>query len=325
MRDPLIEYLTFSKKERLGIFILLIVIAGIGVVPAFIPAQPLTADTVALRMFTDQLAVLDDGKSDSLPSASNTNEEPGDHDGMKRFSTTGNNRRKPESFIFDPNTISTADWVRLGVSEKTAITIGRYKAKGGKFRQPADILRIFGLAEADKQRLLPLVHISAAGLKNFPSFTPGRRDSLTRSAAPVGGSFFRRKTLKEIDINKADTATWSSLPGIGAVLSSRIVSYRERLGGFYDPSQVAEIYGLTDSVFQTLRPFLVCSRDVRKIDLNAVSPDMLQQHPYLKKRQALAIIDYRAQHGQFKDISEIKQVIAITEDTYRKMAPYLSL
>ncbi|HEY4876127.1 MAG TPA: helix-hairpin-helix domain-containing protein [Puia sp.] len=62
-------------------------------------------------------------------------------------------------------------------------------------------------------------------------------------------SFKKGKTYSTIDINAADTSAFSTLPGIGSKLSNRIITFRERLGGFYSTNQVAEIYGLSDSTF----------------------------------------------------------------------------
>ena len=71
----------------------------------------------------------------------------------------GSKKQNVAMFDFDPNTITTAGWVRLGVSERTAATIDKYRSKGGRFRKAEDLLRIYGLSEHDKERLLPFVKI----------------------------------------------------------------------------------------------------------------------------------------------------------------------
>ena len=43
---------------------------------------------------------------------------------------------KGELFYFDPNTISTSDWKRLGLRDKTIKTIENYLSKGGHFYKP---------------------------------------------------------------------------------------------------------------------------------------------------------------------------------------------
>lgn len=49
-----------------------------------------------------------------------------------------------------------------------------------------------------------------------------------------------------IDVNKADSAGFEKLYGIGPKLASRIVKYREWLGGFTHVEQVKEVYGIAE-------------------------------------------------------------------------------
>ena len=44
-----------------------------------------------------------------------------------------------------------------------------------------------------------------------------------------------------VDLNKADTSILKRIPGIGSTLARMIVVYRQRLGGFYDVSQLQEV------------------------------------------------------------------------------------
>ena len=59
-----------------------------------------------------------------------------------------------------------------------------------------------------------------------------------------------------IDVNTADTSAFISLPGIGSKLAARIVTFREKLGGFYSVEQIGETYGLPDSTFQKIKQWL---------------------------------------------------------------------
>lgn len=55
--------------------------------------------------------------------------------------------------------------------------------------------------------------------------------------------------------------TLIALPGIGSKLANRIVTFREKLGGFYAVEQLKETYGLPDSTFQMLKPYLTVNAD----------------------------------------------------------------
>jgi DNA uptake protein ComE-like DNA-binding protein len=129
---------------------------------------------------------------------------------------------------------------------------------------------------------------------------------------------------KVIEINEADTSAFISLPGIGSKLAMRIVNFRDKLGGFYSVNQVAETYGVPDSTFQKIKPRLDCNIGaVKKININEADINQLKSHPYIKYALANVILNYRKQHGYFKSIDDIRQIDAITEEVFRKIAPYL--
>jgi DNA uptake protein ComE-like DNA-binding protein len=134
----------------------------------------------------------------------------------------------------------------------------------------------------------------------------------------------RKPPPTALDINTADTLLWDRLPGIGPVLAKRIVLFRERLGGFYSVSQVGETYGLADSVFVKIQPFLqLGSVSLRKIDLNETDEKSLADHPYIDTKLARTIIRYRSSHGPFSSVEALKAVALVDEVIYRKLEKYL--
>ena len=55
-----------------------------------------------------------------------------------------------------------------------------------------------------------------------------------------------------LDLNRATAEDLEELPGIGPVLASRIVSWRDEHGPFTDPGQLREVPGIGERTFQTL-------------------------------------------------------------------------
>lgn len=129
---------------------------------------------------------------------------------------------------------------------------------------------------------------------------------------------------KSIDINKADTTVFIALPGIGSKLAARIVQYRSRLRGFRSVEQLAEVYGLADSTFQKIKPWLVVTEaGIGKIDLNTATIEELRM-PYISYNLANIIVQYRSQHGLYKKVEDLKKIMLIDEATFAKIAPYFT-
>jgi competence ComEA-like helix-hairpin-helix protein len=231
--------------------------------------------------------------------------------------TSGKNEEQKtyELFQFDPNIIDVAGWMRLGLTEKQATVIQNYKLKGGKFRKAEDIKKIFVLSDEKKEELLPYVQI---GVAEAPQ-------TFKSDAKVIEAKYSEEKSKFYIDINTADSAQFERLYGIGPKLASRIVQYREALGGFYAVSQVGEVYGLSDSTYQSIRQFLRISRvPIRKLPINSSDYNMLKKHPYTRAL-AYRIVKYRESNTSFKSLDHICRVPDMTEDICLKIQRYIVL
>lgn len=227
---------------------------------------------------------------------------------------------KGELFYFDPNTISISDWKRLGLKDKTIQTIHNYLGKGGQFYKPEDLQRIYGLHQDEYERLLPYVKIESKTSVVNEQFTSSKTTREKQSSK----TYTARYTT--IDINIADTSAFISLPGVGSKLAARIVNFRDNLGGFYSIEQVGETYGIPDSTFQKIKQWLKLDNpSVKKININTATVDELKAHPYIKYSLANPIVAFRDEHGAFSKIDDVKKVMAVTDEIYRKIAPYLTI
>jgi competence ComEA-like helix-hairpin-helix protein len=91
-------------------------------------------------------------------------------------------------------------------------------------------------------------------------------------------------------------------------------------------AQVGETFGLPDSTFQKIKQFLKLENiSIRKININTATVEELKAHPYIKWGLANPIVAYRNEHGPFSKVEDIKKVMAVTEEVYSKLLPYLSI
>src|SRR5690606_29893909 len=132
-----------------------------------------------------------------------------------------------------------------------------------------------------------------------------------------------RYPARKIDINTADIAAFESLYGIGSKLATRIVNFRDKLGGFCSVEQVGETYGLPDSTFQKIKPQLeVNAALTRQININAAGYEELNNHPYINAKTAFHILKYRKEKGDFSTIEVIRELVQ-ANDQFEKIAPYI--
>lgn len=234
---------------------------------------------------------------------------------------------------FDPNTLTADQAQQLAIPPYVAKNLLNYVAKGGKFRQKEDLRKIYGMTDAEYQRLEPYISISVPAQANIATTTASSAPSPPLGAAkPELPATFTtsaktaRNELLTVDINTASTDKWEQLPGIGAKLADRIVKYRTALGGFYSPSQLKEVYGLPEETYNLILPKLENNTsEISKININTADYETLSKHPYIKSKGASTIIKTREKYGEFTDFKALKQFDALSEDMLEKAKPYLIL
>ena len=294
IKNILNDYFSFSKKEFRGIIILLILIVILYTAPMLYHPKNLvfTTDPILEKQINDLF--IEDSTSNNY------------------FS---NNKKNivVEMFPFDPNTIDSLGWKRFGITDRTIHTILNYRNKGGWFKDTGDIRKMWSLKKVDADRLIPFITIKEREKKLYPK-----------------PEWLKKKefvpTLASVDINTAEADIMSNIPGLKYPLQYKIISYREKLGGFINIEQLKEVQGMDDTVYLTVKKYFMMKEILlKKININTATDDDLSQHPYINRSIAKAIFIYRQQHGNYKQIEDIKKIIFIKDNVFKKIAPYLSI
>ena len=192
--------------------------------------------------------------------------------------------RRVESFRFDPNTVSLEDLMRLGFSEKQAQSILNYRAKGGRFRRPADFAKSFVVSDSVYERLEPYIDIP------------------------------------RIDLNRADSAAFETLPGIGPYFASKMVSYRTSLGGYSHPEQLMDIYHFDREKYDALKDLISCSPP-EPYPVWTLSERELARHPYISRDEAHSIVLYRSHQPQEAwTLAGMRKAGILSEEHYAQLS-----
>jgi len=315
------DYLVFTRKERIGILIVVSVILFTLFLPDILSKttrnRSTKRDTAWIDAVKKSEIKVQDSSADDYQKNDNDNAYVYQYD-KRKSSYNENDIIKGELFYFDPNTVTESEWKRLGLRDKTIKTIENYRSKGGSFYKSEDLQRIYGLHDDEYERLKPYIKIESH-IPNEESIS-----SKPKNEIQPAKTYTARYSI--IDVNTADTTAFISLPGIGSKLAARIITFREKLGGFYSIEQIGETYGLPDSTFQKIKQYLKLDNpSVKKININTASVEEMKAHPYIKYNLADPIVSYRNEHGSFSKIEDIKKVMVVTDEIYKKIEPYLSL
>jgi DNA uptake protein ComE-like DNA-binding protein len=303
MKNRFPSYLYFSKKERIGTVVLLLVCATAFLIPE-------VAHQLRPPRSTDF-----------------TTFEPA----IQAFRQAVNDTETPKGepigdlFYFDPNVASFDDFVRLGLSEKVANIICNYRDKGGKFRSAEDFQKIWSLQPSDYARLLPYIRLESAGREAFEP---------APEKPPVEVFAFDPNTASEADLQRL---------GLPSRTAKSILNYRSKGGVFRKKEDLQKIYTLTEEDYERLKDYITLSapmtsaetfrpatyaggaaaeqRSVAKgpVDINRSSVEDWARLPGMADWRARSIVNFRERLGGFASLEQVAELREMPDSIFQKI------
>ena len=214
-----------------------------------------------------------------------------------------NKTTKTITGIINPNIADYDQLVDFGFNSFQANNLISFRTKAGLFKNKNDLLKIYGIDTAFFKSIQDHIYID-----NFEDAKPLKVESAIM-----------------VELNSADTAKLVQLKGVGSVFAKRIIKYRDLLGGFYSTSQLLEVFNFSEDAFKKIENNITADTLlIRKIRLNFAEFPEFIRHPYFKKKQVEAIINFRNKNGPFQNITQLKSNELVDTETFLKIEPYLT-
>jgi DNA uptake protein ComE-like DNA-binding protein len=229
-------------------------------------------------------------------------------------------------FTFDPNTVALSDMLSLGLSERQAQTLINYRSSGARFRKPQDLKKVYGIDSVTSARLMPWIKITEGQDNDRPVRRSTKYDAIEepRMAVTDIADVAHITAPAPIDINRCTAPDLIRLPGIGPVLSERIIKYRDLLGGFVDTEQLYEVYGLDSQLVVLISPMLTLTCDsVAPLMLDSCSFSELARHPYIGSSTARLITKYRSLMDTPVTLGDMVGQKVMSHEQALRLAPYV--
>ena len=299
---PLIKFINnyfgFNKQQRNGLLILCCVSFILLLVRIFYPYF-----IVPKKIIVKNLPLIE-SKIDSAYEQS-----------KNKFSKNYNEKiNKSQLFVFNPNTVTVAELIKLGFREKTAGTFIKYRDRGFKFKQKEDLKKIYGVSDYLYNILEPYILID---LKSNTITIENKNE--------IGAKQFTEKksfSKKVVELNNSDSLELLDLKGIGPSYAKRILKYRSMMGGFVTVEQLKEVYGFTDELYADIKPFVKVNAElIKKININGDDFKTINKHPYLSYELTKQIFNFKRKTPITKD--NFKEVLN-DDVVYTKVLAYIN-
>ncbi|MCX6233558.1 MAG: helix-hairpin-helix domain-containing protein [Bacteroidetes bacterium] len=227
MKQLLKDYLTFTKREQRGIFILsclvFLVILGNTFTPLFIRREKFDFSTFETEIAAFYQAVeATESRPDTLNSNKKFNVYPKSQAGLPAVQSL-----KQNEIIVEINSADSATFDKLrGIGPKFAQRIIKYRDLLGGYYCREQLLEVYGM---DSARLMPI-------WQNIYADTG---------------------LIRKLDINKASFSELLRHPYLEMDVVKAITRHREKSGDFHSIGELLDLKLVNDSIYRRTRPYLM--------------------------------------------------------------------
>ncbi len=283
---------SFTNWEKTGIIIIVLLIISFFLANYFIDKYQYKTENFDISSFQEQVNTFEKASYKSI-----------EKDSIKRnrYKKKTYKKRIVRYYKFDPNTATKKDWINFGFSENQAKTIIKFIKNGKGINKAEDLKSIYVISESKYRELKPYINIKKTTKLTVKNKT-GKK---------------QKKAVK-IELNTADAKTLVKVKGVGKKTASRIIKYRNLLGGFVSIVQLNEVYGITEENYNKMKNgFKINRLKIKKISLNFADKKELAHHPYISFEQARKIIDYRTNNGAYQSVNQVFELGFVSNEFLR--------
>lgn len=286
---PTNSFFKFDSQQRTGIFILILIIAGIQLAYYCIDVEIEEDNSVEKQEWLSLQPEIDKMKKAKIDF-------------------------KPKIYPFNPNFITDFKGYKLGMSTVEIDRLLKFR-KGNKYVNSAEE---FQAVTKVSDSLLNAI----APYFKFPDWVKNKKSSFTSYEKQ---SFAKNEKIILIDINKATQEDLIKIYGIGPGLSERILKQKEILGGFVSMEQMNDIWGLSPEVIEKLNAQFKIGvvPNVKKIKINDASVKELSQFPYFRYPISKEIVTYRSMNGGISSSEDLIKIKGFPVEKVKIIEKYL--
>ncbi|MEN3322600.1 helix-hairpin-helix domain-containing protein [Mariniflexile soesokkakense] len=286
------SHFTFSKSQRNGIFLLILLIVILQWFYFYIDffSEDIQINKTELAKFNNEI------------------------DSLRLVEIE---ESKPKTYPFNPNYITDYKGASLGMTNEEIDRLLAFRKQNNWINSVQQFQEVTKISDSLLQVISPYF--------KFPDWISNP------TSKPVEKEAFNKKPKtfqQKQDLNKATAQELQKINGIGEVLSDRIVKFRNKFsGGFIDNIQLQDIYGLTPEVLEKInQEFIVKTpRLIKKIGLNKATINELVTIQHIDYNLAFSIVEQRQLREGFKSFDELKKVKDFPVNKIDIIKLYLSL
>ncbi|MEK8180432.1 helix-hairpin-helix domain-containing protein [Flavobacterium buctense] len=219
----------------------------------------------------------------------------------------------PTIYPFNPNFITDFKGYKLGMSVEEIDRLLAYRKQNKFVNSATEFQKVTKVSDSLLKVISPYF--------KFPDWVKNKKEYGSTYSKK---EFYKAEKISVLDINEATKEDLMKVYGIGDKISDRILEQKNKLGAFASMEQMQDIWGLSPEVIEKLHQhFEVKSTSkIKKININNASVKELSQFPFFKYALAKEIVIYRSMNGDVK-IEDLTKIKGFPVDKIKIIALYL--
>lgn len=309
MWEHLKDIFYFSRGEKNGIIVLLCILVTLIVFP-YVSAIFISNEEKINKEFEEKIAIF----KESLVEVNKT-----DYNNrlnqyiIERYDSI-------ELFHFNPNTASSEDFKKLGLTIKQIRTIRNYIDKGAKFYVRDDFRKIYGIRNKQYQILKPYILL------------PEKRYANKKHKYSNNYNKIKNTKLFVFDPNTASVSELINL-GLSSKQANIVKKYLKNGGKFKTKEDFRKIYSIPVELHEKLEPYILIKdkpktsesknietnddNELEIIELNTATIDELVKIKGIGTYTAKLIIQYRKKLRGFSNINQLIEIKKLSKSNFK--------
>lgn len=206
---------------------------------------------------------------------------------------------KPTIYPFNPNFITDFKGYKLGMSVEEIDRLLAFRKQNKFVNSASEFQAVTKVSDSLLKAISPYF--------KFPDWVKNKKNNYQPFE---NKNYSKAEKVIVLDINEATKEDLMKVYGIGDKISDRILTEKEKYGGFVSMEQMQFVWGLSPEVIENLNKYfeVKSAPKIKRININNASVKELSQFPFFKYALAKDIVIYRSMNGDIKteDLSKIK-------------------
>lgn len=218
-------------------------------------------------------------------------------------------------YPFNPNFITDYKGYKLGLTVAEIDRLHQFRNQNKYVNSPEDFQKVTKVSDEVLNKISPYF--------KFPDWVTNKSNSTSEKFH----KFLPKEKVAIIqkDINIATREDLIAVYGIGEKLADKILSEKEKLGGFVSMEQFQFMWGISPEAIDDLqkRFFVKNTFGIKKIAINDLPMKELAKFPYFNYALAKEIVVYRTMNNGIKDIADLTKIKGMPNEKIKIIALYL--